>query len=46
MSIGLQYGPVRPCRPPGATGTCWFALLAWERDTAPRAADPEGKSHA
>jgi hypothetical protein len=46
VSSGPQYSTIRPIRPPGAMGTRWFALLAWERGTAPRSASPEGKRHA
>jgi hypothetical protein len=46
VSIGPQYGRVGPFRPPGATGTRWSALLAWERGLAPCIVGPEGKRHA
>lgn len=46
VSIGPQYGTVGTIRPPGATGTRWSALPAWERGTAPCVAGPEVKRRA
>ena len=46
VSIGPQYGTAGPFRPPGAMGTRWSALLAWERGTGPCVAGPKGKHHA
>jgi hypothetical protein len=31
VSMGPRYGTFIPFRPPGAKGTRWCALLAWER---------------
>jgi hypothetical protein len=46
VSIGPQYGTIGSFRPPGAAGTRWSALLAWECGTGLCVADPEGKRHA
>jgi hypothetical protein len=45
-SIGSQYNTVGRFRSPRTTEIGWSAMLAWERDTAPGVAGPEGKRRA
>ena len=45
-NIRPQYNTVGRFRSPRTTEIGWSAMLAWERDTAPRVASPEGKRRA